>query len=178
MKPRPYLLCGGRSRRMGRDKAMLEHPEGTTLLERAARLLETAIGPPLLLSGDGRRYPQFDYAELADPKPDCGPLGGILAAVDDASPSPALILAVDMPFVLAEDLAALMAAAGPGVTLAVAEGRRHPALSIWSPATLPALRDALEAGELALMPLLDRLEVREVELPASRLANWNRPPTS
>ncbi len=163
---------------MGRDKALLEHPEGSTLLERAARLLETALGPPLLLSGDGHRYPRFGYEELADARPDCGPLGGIIAALEHSAPAPALILAVDMPFLLPEDIDALLAAAGPGVTVARAKGRRHPALSIWSAETLPTLKEALDSGQFALMTLLDRLEVADVELPEARLANWNEPPTS
>nr|MBA3916917.1 NTP transferase domain-containing protein [Terriglobales bacterium] len=73
-----FVLAGGKSTRMGRDKAMLE-VGGKRLLERA---LETArqvaarvriVGDPVKLSSFGPGVPDR-YAE-------CGPLGGIHAAL-------------------------------------------------------------------------------------------------
>ncbi len=175
MKPRPFLLCGGQSRRMGRDKALMEHPEGGTLLERAARLLETVLEPPILLSGDGARYQKFAYPEIADAKPDCGPLGGILAALEHSAPAPVLILAVDMPHVTEADLRSLLESQGPSLTLAQAKDRLHPALSLWDSSTRDGLREALNAGRYALMPLVEALNPVRVELPAEHLSNWNEP---
>jgi molybdenum cofactor guanylyltransferase len=172
---RTYLLCGGASRRMGRDKAELTHPEGGTLLLRAVQLLESTIGQPVLLSGDGCRYPEYGFREIPDTCADCGPLAGILAALEDAAPSPALILAVDMPLVSHDDLSALIEARGPEVTIATDGERRHPTLSIWDPSTRPVLREALRTGELSLMATLKKLDVKELELPAKHLVNWNKP---
>lgn len=153
----------------------MEHPSGLTMLEWAALLLETVLGPPLLLSGDGVRYTNFGYSEIADAQADCGPLGGILAAVEIAAPAPALILAVDMPFVTQEDLLALMESQGPTLTLAQGGGRLHPALSIWNGCTGEPLRDALREGRFALMPLVEALAPVCVELSAEHLVNWNEP---
>ena len=175
MELRPYLLCGGGSRRMSRDKALMAHPDGGTLLERAARLLEAAAGPPVLLSGDGKRYTRFGLPEIADARSDCGPLGGILAAIEHAAPVSVLILAVDMPFVSRKDLDCLLENRGPGVTVAMAEGRRHPVLSIWDPKMSGPLRDALEAGRYSVQEFLESLPVRDVELPLAHLRNWNAP---
>ncbi|MEB3183382.1 MAG: NTP transferase domain-containing protein, partial [Cyanobacteriota bacterium] len=44
------LLSGGESRRMGRDKALLPHPEGGTWLERTLRLLAQLESPITVLS--------------------------------------------------------------------------------------------------------------------------------
>jgi len=178
MNPRPYLLCGGESRRMGRDKAMMAHPEGGSLLARACRLLVEAVGPPALLSGKGLRYGETGLPRVEDLRENCGPLAGIEAALENSSPDPALLLAVDMPFVTGDDLRSLLAARGPGVTLAVSGSRRHPALSIWDASTLPAVKEALDSGRFTLMALLEKLPVREVEMPADHLANWNGPPES
>jgi len=153
----------------------MEHPLGGTMLERAVRLLEAVLGTPILLSGDGSRYQDFGYPEIADARLDCGPLGGILAAIEHTSPAPALIMAVDMPFIAEEDLITLLKSQGPSLTLAQGEGRLHPAFSIWDSTTQPHLREALEENRFALIPLAEALDPVLVELPAEHLANWNEP---
>jgi molybdenum cofactor guanylyltransferase len=160
---------------MGRDKALMEHPAGGTLLERAAQLLETVLEPPILLSGDGARYQDFAYPEIADAKSDCGPLGGILAALEHSDPAPVLIMAVDMPHVTEADLRSLLESQGPSLTLAHGAERLHPALSIWDSSTRVHLREALNAGRYALMPLVEALAPVQVELPVEHLSNWNKP---
>ena len=88
------ILAGGRSRRMGRDKASLIW-RGHSLLDHARRLAQAAGADPVLISGrkDG----------LADPLPDLGPAGGVLALVRhwqaavDCLPARWLLLPVDMP---------------------------------------------------------------------------------
>src|SRR5580692_7598065 len=73
------VLCGGRSVRMGADKATIE-VGGTTLLARAIARLSEACDPVLIAPGslsldiDARRL-------VRDALPDAGPLGGIVAAL-------------------------------------------------------------------------------------------------
>jgi len=171
------ILCGGASRRMGSDKARLPHPSGGTLLERAAALAASCCEEIVLLSGE-RRYPELGLRELADAEPDCGPLGGLVAAMCHTHTEGVLLFAVDMAGLETEHLVNLIAAfrSGRGEPV-VARGasRRHPTLSVWAPESLQVLQSALEKGQLALHPLLDELGAREVELPDAALINWNRP---
>ncbi|MCW8125816.1 molybdenum cofactor guanylyltransferase [Microbulbifer halophilus] len=77
----PLVLAGGRSRRMGRDKAQMQLADGQTLLVHAETLLRRMRAPagaallPPLISGDRP-------GGIADPVPDCGPLGGLHAAAE------------------------------------------------------------------------------------------------
>ncbi len=171
------ILCGGASRRMGQDKARLPHPAGGTLLEHAAALVAGCCAETVLLSGDGRRYPELGLPELADARPDCGPLGGLVAAMRQAGERALLLLPVDMAGLTGEDLALPTEGFHEGRVPIVARGpeRRHPALSIWTSGSRFAAESALTAGRLALHPLLDQLDARELELPATALVNWNRP---
>ncbi len=171
------ILCGGASRRMGQDKARLPHPSGGTLLERAAALVADCCEETVLLSGDGRRYPELGLTELADAKPDCGPLGGLVAALRRAGERGLLLLPVDMAGLTGEDLTVLIDGfhAGDEPVLARGPERRHPALSIWTSSSRRAAETALAAGRLALHALLDQLEARELDLPDAALVNWNRP---
>jgi molybdopterin-guanine dinucleotide biosynthesis protein A len=102
-----YVLAGGKSLRMGADKAFLEIG-GRTLLERAVNVVDLVCGEVAVV-GDPAK---FGTAEaVADVFPGCGPLGGIHAALVHSSAELSLMLAVDMPFVSRELLAFLFAVA-------------------------------------------------------------------
>lgn len=85
------VLAGGRSSRMGRDKALL-HINGLPLIEHQMQLLRDAGIDDVRVSG----Y-RPDYAGIEDAVVDAGPLGGlagVAVAMDDAD---LLVLPVDMP---------------------------------------------------------------------------------
>ncbi len=172
------LLCGGASRRMGRDKALLPHPAGGSLLEYAIALAAGAASRAVLLSGDGRRYPEFGVQELADATPGTGPLGALVAGLRAAGGAALLLLPADLPYLDAAALGTLIAAHGAGkapLTVASEAGRLCPLPSIWDPACLDAAEAALAAGRLALHALIGDLPHQAIDLPAAALRNWNRP---
>ena len=96
------VLAGGRSRRMGTDKALLPFGKDT-LLGHQVRLL-TRLCARVVVSGT---YTGFDC--IADARPDGGPLAGLSAAAA-AWPGALLVLPVDMPLMTAEALAELVQA--------------------------------------------------------------------
>lgn len=103
------VLAGGRSARMGRDKAMLPWG-GEPAVRRVARLAKAAGAGQLLVAGG-----DYGLPFAPDPVAYGGPVGGILAAVA-AMPKAArfLVLAVDAPAVRLADLQPLLSAPGPG----------------------------------------------------------------
>ena len=95
------VLAGGRSSRMGTNKALLEI-NGETLLHRTMRLLEQAGCRQVLISGDYYGYRCVtDTAQL-------GPLAGIAAGLDACQTKKLLILPVDMPYMTSELIQLLM----------------------------------------------------------------------
>jgi molybdenum cofactor guanylyltransferase len=106
------LLAGGKSTRMGEDKAGLI-VEGQTLLDRSLALLEKTGSDRILLSGD---IPGYDC--LPDLIPDCGPPGGLHAAlhfIDEEfglDGSLLLIMPIDMPLLDPGTLSKLVMATG------------------------------------------------------------------
>jgi molybdenum cofactor guanylyltransferase len=90
-----FILAGGKSTRMGIDKAFVPL-HGRTLLERA---LETAhsVTPNVHIVGDRTKFAPFGPV-IEDIFPGCGPLGGIHAALRTSRFDVNLILAVDVPF--------------------------------------------------------------------------------
>ena len=88
-----FILAGGKSSRMGEDKAFLQLG-GRTLLD-IARELAASVCQSVAIVGDRAR---FGPDAVEDVLPDSGPLGGIHAALSRTTADLNLVLAVDTPF--------------------------------------------------------------------------------
>jgi molybdopterin-guanine dinucleotide biosynthesis protein A len=98
------ILAGGKSSRMGRDKAFLEI-NGQPLLVRQISLAQEAGASQIIISGRaGTDYSAFNCQVLVDQSPDLGPLSGIDAALQTVTDPLLLVLAVDMPYLTADFL--------------------------------------------------------------------------
>jgi molybdenum cofactor guanylyltransferase len=141
-----FLLCGGRSSRMGRDKALLLL-DGEPLVQRGLRTLEEVCSE-VAIAGATEDLSRFGRV-IPDKVADCGPLGGIVSAMEQSSSEWNLFLSVDSPFVPAEALIRLlfMAAGMPSVcVMARVAGVMHPLCALYSRKALPVLREELAAG--------------------------------
>lgn len=153
-----YVLAGGQSRRMGRDKALLLL-EGKPLVEHATAKLEKVCSEVAILSARPELAP---FGRLVpDVHAGCGPLGGMEAALLETRFAWNLFLPVDVPFLPVRSLLAwfdfLGTKAAPGgarVLLPTVDGQPQPTLALVHRDTLPWLTRALEAGEYKLMPVL------------------------
>ncbi|MDP8928953.1 MAG: NTP transferase domain-containing protein, partial [Actinomycetota bacterium] len=90
------VLAGGRGRRLGRDKALVE-VAGEPLVVRAARRLEQCCQAVFVASGDGRRLGELAWEQVADAVSEGGPLAGILAGLERATTPLVAVVAVDLP---------------------------------------------------------------------------------
>jgi len=91
-----FVLAGGKSMRMGVDKAFVDY-EGRTLLSRALDLARS-VTPDVRIVGSHEKFAPFAPV-VEDIFRNCGPLGGIHAALRASSTELNLVLAVDTPFV-------------------------------------------------------------------------------
>ena len=97
------LLTGGKSTRMGQDKAFLKY-RGISQLQYMYDLL-TPVGEVKISCRDKAVYPGFeDSVYLEDRYHGLGPLGGILTAISEDAKSAWLVAAVDLPYVDSEAL--------------------------------------------------------------------------
>ncbi len=103
-----FILAGGKSSRMGADKAFLEL-EGRTLLDRALELAGT-VTKQVKVVGDKTRFAPYGIV-VEDIYAERGPLGGIHAALMSSATDFNLMLAVDLPFIGSEFLAYLLSEA-------------------------------------------------------------------
>jgi molybdopterin-guanine dinucleotide biosynthesis protein A len=162
------LLAGGRSQRMGRDKASLPW-HGSTLARRAVGLLARVAEPPVIVvcAPDQALPPLPDWVEVAyDPEPGLGPLAGLAVGLAAAGPraEAAAVCAVDAPLAHPVVLAALLGAlaAAPAV-VPLRDGRPQPLFAVYR-TELAFLAAALVAdGERRASQLGERAGARLVE---------------
>lgn len=100
------ILCGGASRRMGRDKAVLDW-DGQRAIDWVAALARAVGAEALVTAGADLGLPW-----VPDDEAYAGPVGGVLAGARALGTARLLVLAVDAPTVTAQDLAPLLASGG------------------------------------------------------------------
>jgi molybdenum cofactor guanylyltransferase len=145
------LLAGGRSTRMGTDKATLTIA-GVSLAERVAAVLTSCCESVLVASGDGRRLAWLGLPQVADVTPDAGPLAGIVAGLEAAETALVAVCAVDLPEASAAVLRALEAVwSGEPCVVPEVDGRLQPLHAVWSRAAAPALRAELDDGHRSVL---------------------------
>ena len=168
------VLAGGASRRMGRDKALVE-VDGVPMAGRvAAALRDAGAAEVLAVGGDAEALARLGLTPVADRWPGEGPLGGIVTALHAAAHDVVAVLACDLPFVTGEAITAIVDALGDAdADAAVADVL----LAVYRrSACLAPLEAALLAGERAPRHAFDGLDVVRVTLPdPSWAANVNRP---
>jgi molybdopterin-guanine dinucleotide biosynthesis protein A len=159
-----FILAGGKSTRMGADKAFVEY-EGRTLLARALELARS-VASSVWIVGSKEKFAAF--AEVVeDVFRDCGPLGGIHAALRASPTELNVMFAVDMPFVSLDFLQYLTAQARDTPDAAVivprGDGRRQPLCAIYRREFSVAAERALRAGRNKIDPLFDEVRTRVIE---------------
>ena len=92
------VLAGGKSSRIGTDKALLSIPGNPTIIQTVVGKLQT-VSDDVIVVTRGRKYLDLDVRWASDIYPDGGPLAGIHAGLLVAKNSHALVIACDMPFV-------------------------------------------------------------------------------
>ena len=158
-----FILAGGKSTRMGTEKAFVEY-EGRTLLARALDLARSFTPAVRIVGSPGKFAPFAPVVE--DIFRDCGPLGGIHAGLRASSTELNLVLAVDTPFVSWAFLQYLISQArgAPEAAAVVAyDGDGwQPLCAIYRREFAEAAEDALRAGKNRIDLLFDAARIRVI----------------
>jgi molybdopterin-guanine dinucleotide biosynthesis protein A len=141
-----FILAGGKSSRMGRDKAFLQLRDETLLAH--ALKLAGAVAEEVRIVGDATKFSPFGRV-VEDVYRNRGPLGGIHAALSASSTDLNLMLAVDLPFVDADFLQYLLSRAREStaiVTLPRAAGGLQPLCAVYRRPFAEIAEEALRNG--------------------------------
>ncbi len=158
MKPLIAVLAGGKSSRMGTDKAEVVI-KGESMLDRVVGVA-ASVGDAVVVgrAGSGRRD------TIDDLRPGrLGPLAGLESALVHAAGRDVVLVAVDQPFLRADTLTRLVELAGD-VVLPIDDGWEQVTCAVYRKPFLPAVREALDAEtDLSILAILDRVDTIRVE---------------
>jgi molybdopterin-guanine dinucleotide biosynthesis protein A len=177
------ILAGGRSLRMGRDKAALRL-QGKSLLTRQVELARELGAAEVFISGRaGVDYIEPGCVVLKDAFEEAGPLAGIESALTATSTPLLLVLAVDMPNLRVAPLRVLIAQCMEdrgGISRV--NNRVEPLAAVYPRTALKLVRELLENGRCAATHFAERcVELKlasYVDFPATEASyfeNWNTP---
>jgi molybdenum cofactor guanylyltransferase len=171
-----WVLVGGRSRRMGVNKALIEIGD-QPLARRVAEEIGKICGKVSLV-GDPGLYGTLGLPVVPDRFPGLGPLAGIEAALGTTTVEWNLVVACDMPSLDVAILEKLFAVAEKGdcAVPSYEDGRIEPLCAVFHARCHPAILAALEAGVRKVSEALDPLELRYMPVATNRsFANLNTP---
>lgn len=157
-----YVLAGGKSTRMGRDKAFLEL--GGKALVRRALALARAVAKEVKIVGDPGKFGEYGPV-VPDIYPERGPLGGIHAALAESASELNLMLGVDLPFLEAGFLQLLVSAAKDSpalVTVPRVDGYYQPLSAVYRKGFSVLAEEALEGNRNKVDALFPHIPLRVV----------------
>ena len=159
-----FILAGGKSTRMGVDKAFVQL-DGRTLLARALELAR-GLTSEVRIVGDVAKFGKFGPV-VEDIFQNCGPLGGIHAALRASATEVNLILAVDVPFVAGQFLSYMIEQAvncsSASAVVPRAAGGWQPLCAVYRRSFVEGAETALRAGHNKIDRLFDSLEIRVID---------------
>ncbi|MGD8457948.1 MAG: molybdenum cofactor guanylyltransferase [Anaerolineales bacterium] len=160
------IQAGGKSTRMGEDKALIPFVRDTTLIQYILNQIEGLGDERLIISNDVDKFKFLGLPVFPDVYPQVGSLGGIYSAVHHARYNHCLILACDMPFVnislidymltQMDDFDIIMPRWEP-------EDYTEPFRAIYSKACLDPISKAIEIGERRIISFFKYVKIRFID---------------
>jgi len=157
------ILAGGKARRFGgQDKARLI-VQGRSIIERQVELLRAVTDDVFLVGHDPLRFADLGLPVFPDRVSGAGAVGGILTALESTPAERVLVIACDMPFLVAGLLRALLgrAESGDGAWVRTARGP-EPLVACYRQQARDRIREAVESGQLKAADLNRRLTMQEL----------------
>ena len=156
------ILAGGRSTRLGRDKAFLQL-NGRPLIERIVATTAQVTEEVIIVTNDIEAYEGLNARLVTDFYPGKGALGGIFSGLRAASGQHALVVACDMPF-LNTGLLRYMAELSPDYDIVIPRLGKltEPLHAIYSQVCLPAIENQLNRENLRIASFFTEFRVRYV----------------
>ncbi len=175
------VLCGGKSRRMGQEKASLRTARGETFLECACRRL-AAVCETVCLSVSSPR--ETSWNQIADPQESYGPISGVLSSLRFAQRNgfdACVFNPVDTPALTADDIRSLIAryrSQPRRIVCAINDDdpiQIEPLIAIYPVGFLNEIDRCVRRQRYSLRRFLGDQEVAQVRLPSHRCKNINTP---
>ncbi len=169
------ILAGGRSRRMGADKALLRLASGEpTLIERVVGAARAVADDVVIVAEDAGRLPPMAVRTVPDAIAEAGPLAGLVAGFAAARHPDILALACDLPYLSVPLLRWMVASPRTWAALVPYRPNENgkagwePLHAIYTRACLAPMRAALDRGDRQATAFFPAINVRPLTADAMR----------
>ncbi|MFB3064916.1 MAG: molybdenum cofactor guanylyltransferase [Planctomycetota bacterium] len=161
MSEAAIVLAGGRSRRMGQDKATLPFGD-ETLLDRTVRIVRKVVPEVLVVSREDQ--PRVgDFRVVHDSSEGLGPLAGLVMGLEVMSSERAFLTSCDVPFLKPEYLRRMIELSqGYPITVPLVDGYHMTTSAVYTRDVLPIAQELLAARRLRPLFLVEAVDARIV----------------
>lgn len=157
-----YVFAGGKSRRMGTDKALLKI-DNQPVMQRMIDIIKPFCND-IAISGQNEDYLIFELEMIPDVYSGCGPVSGIFSCLQHSKTDWNLIISVDVPFVNAEFIRFLISnIADADCVIPKHISGLEPLVALYHKKALPVVEEMIRKGDYKLMNLIARLDTKELD---------------
>lgn len=165
MKLGCVILAGGKSSRMGKDKAFLIW-NGESFIERLTKEMDV-FEEKMIAHGNRREITDTGWPVVEDIYPDRGPIGGLHAALTNCESDALFCVTCDVPLVqrsLVSFLYQYMDETTDAIIPIAEDGKVHPLCAIYRKKTSSAFLKKIEEGNNRIMSAFEHMNVKYVSL--------------
>jgi molybdopterin-guanine dinucleotide biosynthesis protein A len=154
------ILAGGKSRRMGSNKALHEY-NGLLLIEHSMNIINQ-LTDRIFISGQYNEYNRFDALKVSDNYFDIGPIAGIEACLSKSETNNNLFIPCDTPLLSIELLNSILEHSGnfDAVVPILPDGKVEPLVALYSKKILPVIREQISTGDYQIISLLKKINTK------------------
>jgi molybdopterin-guanine dinucleotide biosynthesis protein A len=157
------ILSGGKSSRMGKNKAFIEI-DGVPIIQRIHNLFKTLFSEIVIVTNEVELFQNFEAKIYRDLIPDQGALGGLYTGIYYSSFLHAFCVACDMPFLKGSVIRYLIEKMEDyDVVVPRTKDGLHPLHAIYSRNCLDAIKKIIEHGQFKIMDFYPMVKVNIVE---------------
>lgn len=172
-KPGLVILAGGRSRRMGRDKAelMLDTEKQITFLERMCDEMSffeeklISVNKDQAANAFYRKFEKLGFKLVVDEVPESGSIGGIYSALKAATSEALFVIACDMPFFMKETAEYIIDRWQNEDVCIYRTDRPQPLTGIYRKSCVPVFREQILNKDYKILLAYDKVSVKYVDMP-------------
>lgn len=155
------ILAGGKSSRMGCNKALLDY-HGEPLIASIYKTLARIFSKVMVVTNTPAEYEFLRCVKIPDVFAEKGSLAGIHAALQAASTERIFVVACDMPHLDEKLIRHLVGIQGAAVVVPRSETGFEPLHAVYSKEALPAFTGALQAEKMKIFDLFEQVGVKIV----------------
>lgn len=161
-----YILAGGKSQRMGQEKGLVNY-KGKSMIQYIIDIAKRLNPEVIKIVSSNDDYSKFGFELIQDKLTDCGPAGGIHAALTNSNTELNLILPCDTPELRLEFLMELLSRHQSGVvTIPKAGGQLHHIIGIYEKKHLQSIQECIQLDDLKMSIVTRKIGLNIVDFDA------------